>query len=365
MNILFVCKRYYTGKDVIRDQFGRLYEIPRQLSALGHEVTVLCLDYRGKDPVASPGQQFDENGVRWLVVSLRDVLRMRFRAIHKQLKGLGPDVVIGSSDIPCLWLSRLLARRERVPYIVDLYDNYQSFGQARIPGFRLALRLSIRDARGVLAVSGPLKEKVVRDFAPKAPVVVLNNGISRSVFCEGDRLKARNALGLPLEARLIGTAGTLSAMKGLDTVYAAWPALECVADDLYLVLAGKVDSELPVPSSARVIYLGELAEHQVAELFRALDLGIIPAHDSEFGRYCFPQKLFEMVGCGLPLVAARVGAIADTLQALPGLLFTPGDVDSLRLAVTSQLAGACHVPVAVDEWPDLVKRIDQLILQVV
>ncbi|GMQ54257.1 glycosyltransferase family 4 protein [Halopseudomonas aestusnigri] len=365
MNILFVCKRYYTAKDVIRDQFGRLYEIPRQLSALGHEVTVLCLDYRGKDPVASAGQQFDENGVRWLVVSLRDVLRMRFRAIHKQLKGLGPDVVIGSSDIPCLWLSRLLARRERVPYIVDLYDNYQSFGQARIPGFRLALRLSIRDARGVLAVSGPLKEKVVRDFAPKAPVVVLNNGISRSVFCEGDRLKARNALGLPLEAHLIGTAGNLSAMKGLDTVYAAWPALESVADDLYLVLAGKVDPELPVPLSARVIYLGELAEHQVAELFRALDLGIIPAHDSEFGRYCFPQKLFEMVGCGLPVVAARVGAIAETLQAFPGLLFTPGDADSLRWAVTSQLAGAQHVAVAVDEWPDLVKRIDQLISQVV
>ena len=365
MNALFVCKRYYTGKDVIRDRFGRLYEIPRQLSALGYHVTVLCLDYRGNKPEEGVGQEFDRHGVRWLVVSLHDVLRMRFRAIHKQLSGLGLDVVLGSSDIPCLWLSRLLARRERVPYVVDLYDNYESFGQARIPGFRYALRLSIRDASGVLAVSGPLKEKVVRDFAPKAPVVVLNNGISRSVFCEGDRLKARNALGLPSGARLIGTAGNLSAMKGLDTLYAAWPALKSVADDLYLVLAGKVDPELPVPSSARVIYLGELAEHQVAELFRALDLGIIPAHDSEFRRYCFPQKLFEMVGCGLPVVAARVGAIAETLQASPQLLFTPGDADSLRLAVTSQLSRAHHVPVVVDEWPDLVKRIDQLISQVV
>jgi glycosyltransferase involved in cell wall biosynthesis len=225
VNALFICKRYYTGKDVIRHRFGRLYEIPKQLAGVGHHVTVICFDYRNDDRCESFSQQEGTGSVSWVVISWRDIFSFRARSIYKQLKAFQPRVVIGSSDIPCLWFSRKFALGSEVPYIVDLYDNYESFGQGRIPGFRYALRLSIRDASGVLAVSGPLKEKVVRDCAPKAPVVVLNNGISRSVFCEGDRLKARNALRLPLEARLIGTAGNLSAMKGLDTLYAAWPAL--------------------------------------------------------------------------------------------------------------------------------------------
>ena len=44
MRIAFLCKRHYTGKDVITDRFGRLYEIPHQLALLGHEVKAWCLD---------------------------------------------------------------------------------------------------------------------------------------------------------------------------------------------------------------------------------------------------------------------------------------------------------------------------------
>lgn len=364
MNILFICKRYYTGKDVIRHRFGRLYEIPCQLASLGHQVTVLCLDYRNDDRCKSLFQQVGSGSVNWVRISLRDVFFPKAWLIYKQLNAFQPRLVIGSSDIPCLWLSRQFARRLRVAYIVDLYDNYESFGQARIPGFRHALKKSIRDASAIFAVSTPLKEKIEIDYAPHAPVVVLRNGISNTSFHTGDAVAARKSLGLPLKGRLIGTAGNLSAMKGLDTVYEAWSELENMTDDLYLVLAGKVDLKLPIPANTRVIYLGELTEQQVSQLFRALDLGIIPAHDSEFGRYCFPQKLFEMVACGLPVVAARVGAIAEILNDCPSLLFTPGDSTSLRLAVISQLKEAKRVAIDAEEWPDLVQRAEQLIKQV-
>lgn len=365
MNILFICKRYYTGKDVIRHRFGRLYEIPRQLASLGHQVTVLCFDYRNDDPCEIVMQQGDGGSLKWIVISLRDVFSPKAWLLFRELKGFQPSIVIGSSDIPCLWFSRQIALRFRLPYIVDLYDNYESFGQARIPGFCHALKKSIRDASGVFAVSAPLKEKIVKDYCPRAPVTVLHNGVSGSVFCAGDAVAARQALGLPLTGRLIGTAGNLSAMKGLDTVYEAWSALESAADDLYLVLAGKVSSQLPVPRSPRVIYLGELSEKQVSQLFRALDLGVIPAHDSEFGRYCFPQKLFEMLGCGLPVVAARVGAIAQILQAFPDRLFIPGDADSLRMAVFSQLEDPVCVPIESEEWSSLVKAVEPLLLSAI
>lgn len=362
MKVVFVCKRYYTGKDVIRHRFGRLYEFPTQLARLGHQVTVLCLDYRNDDHHESFTEQFGSGSVRWLIVSVRHILGFEVGAIYRVIKSGQSEVVIGTSDIPCLWLARRLARRLGVAYAVDLYDNYEGFGQARIPGFRRMLKTSIRDAGAVIVVSSVLKAKVSDDYAPRGPVVVMNNGILRSSFSPGDRGAARVTLGLPLNARLIGTAGSLSRMKGLDTVYDAWARLEGLAEDVYLVLAGRVESKLPVPSGERVIYLGELLEAQVGQLFRALDVGVIPAHDSEFGRYCFPQKLFEMVACGLPVVAARVGAIAQTLRANPEMLFSPGDAESLITAVTSQLENSHLAGVNPMEWRELVENVEPTIL---
>ncbi len=363
MKIVFICKRYYTGKDVIRHRFGRLYELPTQLARLGHQVTVLCLDYRNKDRHDGFIEQFGSGSVRWIIVSVRHVLRFEVGVIYRAIKSVRPDVVVGSSDIPSLWLAGRLARLLGVAYAVDLYDNYESFGQARIPGFLYMLRVSIRGAGAVIVASQPLKAKVSDDYAPRGSVVVMSNGTARSSFFPGNRSDARMALGLPLNARLIGTAGNLSRMKGLDTVYSAWAGIEGAADDLYLVLAGRLEPKLPVPSGARVHYLGELTEAQVSQLFRALDVGIIPAHDSAFGRYCFPQKLFEMVACGLPVVAAKVGAIAQTLQASPEMLFTPGDVGSLIGAVKFQLENAHLVDIKPMEWSELVESVEPIILR--
>lgn len=362
MNIVFVCKRYYTGKDVIRHRFGRLYEFPTQLARLGHAITVVCLDYRNDDPHEEFIEQFGSGSVRWIIVSMRRIFCFEIGGIYRTIKAAQPAVIVGSSDIPSLWLARRLSRLLGTAYVVDLYDNYESFGQARIPLFRRLLRACIRDAGAVIVVSSVLQSKVINDYAPRGDVVVMINGIARSSFFPGDRETARLALGLPLNAKLIGTAGNLSRMKGLDTVYSAWTGLEGLVEDLYLVLAGRVEPAFPVPSGARVLYLGELLEVQVSQLFRALDVGIISAHDSDFGRYCFPQKLFEMVACGLPVVAAKVGAISQALRASPEALFVPGDDKGLIAAVMLQLENSHLADINPVEWCELIESVEPVIL---
>lgn len=363
MKIIFVCKRYYTGKDVILHRFGRLYELPAKLASLGHEVTVLCLDYRNLNRQATIPEPAGAGSVCWIVASIRDILNAS--NIYGAIKSARPEVVIGSSDIPCLWIARSLARFFGVSYAVDLYDNYESFGQAVIPGFRRLLKACVRDAGVVIVVGEELRKKVLDDYVPSGCVVTMNNGVPRSSFFPGDRRAARSELRLPLNARLIGTAGHLSRMKGLDTVYSAWSRLEDLIDDVYLVLAGPIESKFPVPAGTRVIYLGELSEHEVGQLFRALDVGIVPAHDSLFGRYCFPQKLFEMVACELPVIGADVGAIGQTLKAHPEALYIPGDIESLVQAAMSQLENSRLTNVKAIDWSELVESVEPAILRLV
>lgn len=366
MHIAFLCKRHYTGKDVILDRYGRLYEWPRQLACMGHEVRVWCLDYRSvRDDVQQ--HQHEPGSLIWISLGLGGVHAARLATypyrLRKQLLDFRPDVVIGASDIPHVALATWLGRRLNIPCVVDLYDNFESFGQARIPGFRALLAYAISNAHLVVAVSQSLREKVLADHKLTIPVLVLPNGINGSVFSPGVQSQARQALGLPIHAQLIGTAGGLSRIKGLDTVYAAWQHIEPRHPDLHLVLAGPVEKGFPPPTGPRVHYLGELPERQVVELFRALDVGIISLADSAFGRFCFPQKAYEMLATHLPVVVANTGEMASLFAPWPEVLFTPNDALGLATAVLKQLEHPKTPDIQILDWSGLVKSLEHALKQ--
>lgn len=357
MRIAFICKRHYTGKDVILDRYGRLYEIPSQLARTGHDVCAWCLDYYGSSDNENMLQANDAVQVIWSSYAIGGRRAIRLAAypawLHQQLKNFKPDIVIGASDIPHVSLAAWLGRKLGVPYVVDLYDNFESFGQARIPGFKKLLARAVHHADLVITVGQALQEKVSMDYAPDGAVLVMPNGINPHTFYPGNRIQARQTLGLPVHAKLIGTAGGLSRMKGLETVYAAWKQLEQTQPDLHLVLAGPVEKSFLPPDGPRVHYLGELSAKKVADLFRALDVGIIPLKDSSFGRYCFPQKAYEMLSCHLPVVAANIGEIASLFSTFPEILFHPDNPQELIRALLHQLKNKNFSALPVQDWESL------------
>ena len=55
--------------------------------------------------------------------------------------------------------------------------------------------------------------------------------------------------------------------------------------------------------------------------------------------YFSPLKLFEYMACGVPVVAAEVGQIAEVVRdGETGLLYPPGDADALVAACDRLLA---------------------------
>ncbi|HEY3520428.1 MAG TPA: glycosyltransferase, partial [Rhodanobacteraceae bacterium] len=138
MRIAFLCKRRYMSKDVIVDRYARLYEIPFQLAKLGHEVRGYCLSYgvatEGEwEHEAAPGKLHWESRSlgRWKLPTLATYPHY----VLRHVRGFRPDMIIGASDIPHVVLGAWVAKRLGVPFAADLYDNFEGFGQARIPGF--------------------------------------------------------------------------------------------------------------------------------------------------------------------------------------------------------------------------------------
>ena len=138
------------GQDVIADRYARLYELPRGLAEAGHQVLVSCLSYqptgrtRRVDPVTGSGSltwRGYDAGPLWI-----GGLPAYWRVLRHDLGDFAPDVLLGGSDAPHAVLTHQLARRLGRPYVLDLYDNFDSFGLTQLPGLRPLYRRSLRNA---------------------------------------------------------------------------------------------------------------------------------------------------------------------------------------------------------------------------
>ncbi|PKN83758.1 MAG: hypothetical protein CVU51_11715, partial [Deltaproteobacteria bacterium HGW-Deltaproteobacteria-1] len=79
-------------------------------------------------------------------------------------------------------------------------------------------------------------------------------------------------------------------------------------------------------------------------------IAVICNRESAFGKYCFPQKFYESVACGLPIVAAATGSMLELLKDKPENLFEPENVDNLVAALRRQIAKPFPLPLEVPSW---------------
>lgn len=350
------------GKDVILDRYARLYEIPFQLARLGHMVQGFCLDYRAQSEGEWDHHEAAPGALHWKSRSLGGLripalLTYPWQLLRK-LRESRPAVLIGASDIPHVALTAWLARKLDVPYAIDLYDNFEGFGQAKIPGFVAMLRKATRNAGLVTTTSEPLKRLVEKTYRARGKVIAMPSSVDKSVFRLQDKAAARQKLGLPADVKLIGTAGGLYQEKGIEPLYAAWGKISAAHPDVHLALAGPLEAGFPPPEGERVHYLGSLAHAQVADLFSALDVGVISVLDTPFGRYCFPQKVYEMLACGLTVVAADVGAVSELFADTRQLLFAANEADALANAVLRQFEHPVAVDLPILDWGQLIGAIE-------
>jgi teichuronic acid biosynthesis glycosyltransferase TuaC len=361
VRILVITKRQYMAQDLLDDRFGRFFEIPIELGRLGHEVRGLALSYRTR----SEGQWImggeRGGGVCWTSLNLGvwilpGIIRY-LRYLGRLIDDYRPELLWACSDafhaITALWA----AGHRSVPFVVDLYDNFESFPATRILGIRSLFLRACRKAAGLTCISLPLIDKIDAEYATSAPILALENAIRSDLFRPLNKQACRQALDLPQDVPIVGTAGALQWDRGIDDLFDAFRILEKQVPDLYLAVAGPRSGDRSLVRSCRMIDLGRMPLEKVPMLFNALDVAIICNRDSEFGRYCFPQKFYEMVACGIPVVAANVGALARMLGGYPLSTYRPGEPSTLADSILKQLANPTIPPIEIVTWREQAEQL--------
>jgi glycosyltransferase involved in cell wall biosynthesis len=127
--------------------------------------------------------------------------------------------------------------------------------------------------------------------------------------------------------------GRLSAEKGLNVLLSAWKRLR---DAIPLRIAGDgpLRNELSIHARTKgmrgVELLGQIAPQAIASLMRGARFLVLPSLTYEN----FPLTVAEAFACGVPVIASRLGSLAEIVtDGLNGLHFSPGDPEDLAAKV--------------------------------
>jgi glycosyltransferase involved in cell wall biosynthesis len=178
-----------------------------------------------------------------------------------------------------------------------------------------------------------------------APAVIearlIPNGIDLRVFRPADRQAARQALGLPKDARIILLAAAgirRNAWKDYATARAAVAAVASQAADARILCAalGETAPEESI-GQARVQFFPFTKDPaRVALFYQAADVYVHAARAETF-----PNTILEALACGTPVVAAAVGGVPEQIEdGVNGLLVPPADPAAMAAAIRRMLADA-------------------------
>jgi glycosyltransferase involved in cell wall biosynthesis len=136
----------------------------------------------------------------------------------------------------------------------------------------------------------------------------------------------------------VGTIANYRKVKGLERLVDAADILQTRGVDFELLFVGRDDDDrlaryiAHASSRARITSLGWLA--QPAPVLRTFDCVAIPSYSEGLTKLAF-----EALACGLPIVATRVGGMAEAVEhGVCGLLVPPNDPSALADAI-QELAG--------------------------
>jgi glycosyltransferase involved in cell wall biosynthesis len=93
--------------------------------------------------------------------------------------------------------------------------------------------------------------------------------------------------------------------------------------------------------ASAIDYRGWVEPDKIPALLAAADLALAPMNDTLINRARSLAKLIEIMAAGLPIVAGRVGQVAEYIEdGRSGLLVAPGDPAGLARAALALLADA-------------------------
>lgn len=215
----------------------------------------------------------------------------------------------------------------------------------RRAAFRPMLRWTMRRAEVVTAVSAETAAGV-RGVCPQAPLSRISMGVDAARFRPRAEASAARRRLAPEGGPLLLFCGRLAQKKGVRHLVEALPAVLARVPDAGLAIVGDGEEREGLERLVRerglgaaVRFVGAVPNEALPDYYAAADIVCCPSIvDSRGDTEGLPVVALEAAACGLPVVASRVGGMAEAVRdGETGILVPQKDPAALAAAVVGLL----------------------------
>jgi glycosyltransferase involved in cell wall biosynthesis len=261
-----------------------------------------------------------------------------------------PDAVVGSSPHLLTGLGAwIAARRHRAPFLFEVRDVWPDMlvqlgltTPAVIKPLTWIEHFLYHRADRVIALTDGIAERVIAKGVPGEKVVVIPNAILPPPELDAERRQVRRRE-LGWEDKVVAVwAGSHNPMNGLDVVVEAARLLQDDPSILVVFIGdGSLKQDLIVQANGlpNVAFFDPVPKSEIGDFLRAADIGLV--HSRRFDAFtgARPNKLFEYMGAGLPMVSTVPGeAWRLIVEADAGIHAEWEDSEALATAIKTLAA---------------------------
>lgn len=218
----------------------------------------------------------------------------------------------------------------------------------------------IRRSDHVITVNDSLARMLADTYQVKRPTVVMNTPSLERVSPPSDFQSLRRALGIQDDQAILLYSGSITFNRGLENLIESLVYLpQC-----FLVLMGyshdSYENKLRAIArekgvASRLAFFGPVPTDEVTLYASSADVGVAPIENVCLSYYyCSPNKLFEYLLAGLPVIASDFPEMRQIIDEYGvGSTFNPSDAEDIARA-------AMEILEAPEKWKDMKNKTEAL-----
>ena len=192
----------------------------------------------------------------------------------------------------------------------------------------------------LIVVSKAIEQKIREEGRDGTPVSLIYNGVDLERYNHQQPCcTLHEDYEIPESSPIVGVVARLEAEKGHRTLLDAWPTVQAVHPEAWLLVVGEGSERDALEAQAaglgiseRVVFAGR--REDVPAVTAALDVSVLPSYREAQG-----LSVLEAMALSRPVVASRVGGIPEMIEdGVSGLLVPPNDPEALAGAINRLLS---------------------------
>ena len=326
-------------------EYGGVEEHVRELSSglvrQGDQVRIVCPPTPAADRFAEPAasQGLDIQRLELTAGNGPGALAATVSSLHRMLRSWRPDVL--HVHLPGYTGGRLAVLAGRSAQVGAIICTAHLAPAGPVSGRVRAERVLLNHGvHRFLAVSEDSLGRQVRYLGqPRSRSAVVPNGVDPARFLSvADRTLARQVLGLPLDAPVVGTVGRLVPQKSIGTLIDALPDILASRPEVHALVVGDGPLRDELSDHARRLRVADRLHltgfrTDIQMCLAAMDVFVLTSLFEGL-----PIAILEAMASGLPVVATAVDGVPETvIEGVTGCLIPARQPARLAEAVLKLL----------------------------